>query len=431
MTSLSAGRGQTSLIKGQTSLIFGQTSASALSKGVRKSLRNIAGRMLLPSVAASSIKSARGRVWVPIRDDLTTGAQFVFPNWCVTQFGAASPYVETNGPGSMDIQAAVEYPAGTIAGVITFSGSATGTIATGTNLAGTYTGDSIPKNAQIGVRWRINSASGLVWVSATTPAVTSATFGDAFDSSATQGALADNTQNVSDAYSNNAIGAYYGPIAIVANSAVKSPIFFGTSITHGENDTLDSTLDLGILARGIGTAWPYINCGVRGDSAYRAVNVLGTSNFAKRMALCAYATEAIIEYGANDVGTLEARTAAQCLADRATLYAYLKANYPSLKISQTTTTPLATSTDAFATVASQTPNATVTPKLTTINDAIRAGGIANLDRVIDISDVVSSARNSGKWATPAGYTPMTNGGGLHPLQAGYKYVRDSGVVTPF
>lgn len=33
MTSLSPGRGQTSLIKGQTSLIFGQTSASALSKG--------------------------------------------------------------------------------------------------------------------------------------------------------------------------------------------------------------------------------------------------------------------------------------------------------------------------------------------------------------------------------------------------------------
>ena len=407
-----------------------QALADEVSLAGGPSLRNIAGRMLLPSVAASSIKSARGRTQVTVRDDVATGAQFVFPNWCVTQFGAASPYLETNGLGSMDIQAAVEYPSGTIAGTIAFSGSATGTIAAGANLAGIYTGATIPKNVRIGVRWRINSSSGLVWVSSTTPALTSASYGDAFDSSATQGALADNTQTLSNAYTNNAIGALYGPIALLSVSSVKSPILFGTSIVHGENDTLDSTLDLGLLARALGTAWPYINCGVRGDSAYRAVNVGGTANFAKRMGLCAYATEAIIEYGPNDVGTVEARSATQCLADRATMYAYLKANYPSLKISQTTTTPLATSTDAFATVANQTPDPTVTPKITAINDAIRAGNIVNLSRVIEISDLLCSGRNSGKWACPTGYTPLTNSGGLHPLQAGYKYVRDSGIVIP-
>ncbi|AUW43596.1 hypothetical protein [Rhizobium leguminosarum] len=102
---------------------------------------------------------------------------------------------------------------------------------------------------------------------------------------------------------------------------------------------------------------------------------------------------------------------------------------PGVKIYQTTTTPVTTSNDNFATTIGQTADATVTPKITTINDAVRAGGIANLDGYYDVSDVVSTARNSGIWRCPVGYTPMTSSGGLHPLQAGYKYVRDSGVFA--
>ncbi|PDT05691.1 hypothetical protein CO666_03550 [Rhizobium chutanense] len=391
------------------------------------SLRNVSTRNLLPSVSSTAIKSARGRSQMIARDAITS-AKFVFPNWFAAQFGATSPYIEQNGPSALSIQAAVEYPAGVFTPIL-FSGSTTGTIPAGANLVSDDTALSIPEDAQYAIRWRINGTGGLVYVSATSPAVTSSAFGDAFDSAATVNSLADNTQNAADAYTNNGPGAYYGPIAVLSVSARESIIAFGTSITHGENDTLDSTLDLGIIARGAGVNFGYINCGVRGDSAYRAVNVLGTGNFAKRAALAQYATKAIIEYGPNDIGTVEARTAAQCLADRATLYAYLKSVAPGIKIYQTTTTPLATSTDAFATTGNQTPNATITPKITEINDAVRAGGIANLDGYYDVSDVVSTARNSGIWKCPAGYTPMTNSGGLHPLQAGYKYVRDSGIFA--
>jgi hypothetical protein len=107
----------------------------------------------------------------------------------------------------------------------------------------------------------------------------------------------------------------------VSLSTKESFLVTGISIVHGENDLLDNTLDLGVVCRGVGANFPYINCGVRGDSTYRAVNALGTGNFAKRGGLLQYATTVIIEYGPNDVGGTEARTAAQCLADRATLYA--------------------------------------------------------------------------------------------------------------
>ncbi|QIG74530.1 SGNH hydrolase-type protein [Rhizobium phage RHph_Y25] len=393
--------------------------------GQTGTLRNVATRNLLPSTSTSGVKSARGRTQMFARDTISS-AQFVFPNWLVAQIGGTGPYTEQANLGSITIQAAVEYPVGTTTAIL-FSGSTTGTIAAGDNLVSDALSISIPADAKFAVRWRINGASGLCYVSATTPAVTSASFGDAFDSSATVNALADNTTNTADAYTNNAIGACYGPIAVLSVSNKESVIAYGTSITHGENDTLDATLDLGIVARGVGMTSGYINCGVRGDSAYRAVNVLGTSNFAKRAALALYATRAIIEYGANDVGTVEARTAAQCLADRATMYAYIKSVAPSIRIYQTTTTPLAASTDSFATTTNQTADATITPKLTSINDAVRAGGIANLDGYYDVSDVVCTARNSGIWKCPASYTPMTSGGGLHPLQAGYRYVRDLGL----
>lgn len=70
-----------------------------------------------------------------------------------------------------------------------------------------------------------------------------------------------------------------------------------------------------------------------------------------------------------------------------------------------------------------------TPKIITINNAVRAGGIPNLDGFYEVSHVVSTARNSVKWKCPVRYTPMTSGGGLHPLRAGYKYVRDQGVFA--
>lgn len=144
----------------------------------------------------------------------------------------------------------------------------------------------------------------------------------------------------------------------------------------------------------------------------------------RRMALASKCNVAIVNYGTNDLA--QQRTLASIQADLLDIWKALKLR--GLKVYQTTITPRTTSTDAWATVANQTPiNAHTaggnTSQRSQLNDWIRSKPSADLDGFIEIADLTESARNSGLWKV--GTTPD----GIHPNTATHQAMADLVVET--
>lgn len=114
-----------------------------------------------------------------------------------------------------------------------------------------------------------------------------------------------------------------------------------------------------------------------------------------------YADVALVGLGINDF--MSGSTDVQIRASLETLWEELVER--GLRVWQTTITPRSTSTDSWATVENQT--ALNMPGRGTLNDYIRTIP-SPLTGIVEIADVVESARNSGKWK--AAYTAD----GLHP-----------------
>lgn len=325
--------------------------------------------------------------------DTVSALQLVFPGWYVsaTTAGAGQERLPVS---NLPIQAWIEYPSGTYTAV-QFSASANGTLVAGTNLVSDILTLAIPNNAQFWTWTYLGAGGGRVPYTSLTGVLTTGE-GSSLATSGVPTVPSSTPPNATN-------GQIYGPIAILAQTSIKSVIIFGDSRVAGVQDTSGAP-DRGNTARALGPTMAYANLGVSGDWA---ATLCGGQ---LRMALLPYFTHSVIESGVNDIWNASS-PAANTLAVTNRLTARM--NIAGLAAVRTTLEPISSSTDGWTTVANQTPASPTDGRLTTYNDSIRALGVPYLD----LSTGVSSALDSGIWNVGAGAAAWTPDG-IHENSAG-------------
>jgi lysophospholipase L1-like esterase len=345
------------------------------------------------------------------RDDIRS-LQIVLPNWYVN-----ASMVETNGGGIGTWTASIEYPAGTFTQV-TFSGSASGTVAAGANLVSDAVAVTIPSGAKFWTRLWQSAPGKMLW--------TNQYCGDGSAQmaySTTLGGCPDLTMGGTAATVTAAENAMMLPVAIIAQTCKPSIGIVGDSISVGKGDIGDAGGLQGYLSRAFGGRAALVNVGVSSDTL---VNFIASGT--KRRALVNdYCSHVIVEYGSNDV--TNARTAAQILADTITVLGY----FPTKRTAVCTLTPRVTSTDAFVTEVNQTVLASEAVRV--VVNAQRRNGLAAAttlgvtSAIFDIERACESAYLSGKWQVIGGtISPATatyTDDGVHPNRTGYMAIAAS------
>ncbi len=221
-----------------------------------------------------------------------------------------------------------------------------------------------------------------------------------------------------------ATGTAFFPTAVLAQSNVPSVVLYGDSRCAGSFDNPALNIGysgIGEVARSLDARLPYCNVGCGSDRAsYFNAPLAGTVGSPLRMSLAPYHTHAHVEYGTNDLtaGTL---TSLQLQAQLQTLWnacvGVVGAAGVALKVSQSTISPVTTSTDSWATTANQTLAPSNGARVTT-NNWIRQTP-APLWHYFDVADAIESARDSGKWKAPGISTD-----GTHETPVGYRTIAD-------
>jgi hypothetical protein len=300
---------------------------------------------------------------------------------------------ETNSGGTTSIRASIEYPAGTFF-QLKFSGSALGSFASGAmGWSDLLTGLSIPAGAMFFVRMSISNTSGIAYyltANGNRTFVSSTTY-DAMEQTATDLTM---SGTITDGFNSFANGCIW-PMAIVGPTTSASLALLGDSRQTGEGDfTTDTTGDVGELPRLFGGTYAYLKCAIAGDTAQEFV-----SSHANRIALAQYCTHVACNYGGNDLnGGTSAATIEGYLAT-------IQGLIGQRPFSQTTVSPITTSTDNWATTGNQSFSSTFNTQRQTLNTFVRGGGAGTL---IDVSSVEEFSGTSGVWNAP-NYT----GDGLH------------------
>lgn len=222
----------------------------------------------------------------------------------------------------------------------------------------------------------------------------------------------------------------FGPSFIAATLATPVPTVgvIGDSILAGQGDGVAYSGDLqlyqGYVARGLGNTLPSIAM-TRGG--FKLSQVAPGLALTRAMSLFRNGriSTAIVELGVND----SADTLATIQANMIHIWTLFTSR--GVRVVQTTITPLTTtSSDGWATVANQTVNAADSTKRTPLDDWLRAGapmlnGVATtagtpgavtmgqvghpLSAILEIADVVESARNSGKFRVSPTSRSVTDG----------------------
>ena len=287
--------------------------------------------------------------------------QFIFANWknCPDSI---------TGLSTIFVAAAVEI-GGTVT-PLTFGGSAEVSIAPGA----TATSDAItlttsdyiyvrtrPRVASSGQKWPIGLVMG------------GASFGN---EGVTDNADLTTTGSASVGVS---VGYGFGPYQIIANTNTLASIFVeGDSIAYGQGDNNsgysgDTYFDKGWIARVVNLARPTkYNAKSGTTAAQHATNTYTNGEYDQH-------TYLLCELGVNDL----ASSLATIKASLSTIYATAKA--AGLRVAQTTITP-----DG---------NAGHEANRTALNAWIRAKTDTNIDYVVEVADVVETARDSGTWKT--------------------------------
>lgn len=372
----------------------------------------VASRCAVPSSFASANKQLMSRS-KHIAMDSIESLQLVFANWYVK----SSATVGENTPGSdATYQAAIEYPSGSIAAIVTFGGATTGVAADGSTIVSDPASVKIPAGAAFFVRTFSTSTAGILFRNGSgglNPNGGTTTSGEGW----TFGVTTPNLVATPGPFANQQAGIYFGPTAIIGNTS--RPTIFITGDSRENNgvgyDTASDGFGLtGEVNRSLGKVFATLNVGC----ASERVNTIVTtpSLYARRLALLQYCSHVACGYGINDI-IFDSRTSAQAIADLQTLWA----SFGGRPVYQRTLSPVSTSTDSWATTANQTTNASNAQR-TAFNDSIRFMP-AGLSGVFDVADQVESARNSGIWK--AGYTAD----GTHGNQTANLAIQGSGVVA--
>lgn len=300
-------------------------------------------------------------------------------------------FIETDGANAVPIKASVE-----VNGVIyrvTFGGLQTGTVDPGGKLVSDPLGIEIAQGTKFYVRTFINAAAA--------PQANYAVYGNSGGGGWT--ATTDLTAPGSGTVWESA--AYiFAPRAVLGTPTTRNlptVAIVGDSISAGTNDFGDggrasnftgySDTGLpagGYIVRGLAAKYGWINVGVPSDTAQ---NFIALGGHYRRIAHLSGCTDAIVEYGINDVGA--GRTFAQVQADLLAVWALLIRR--GMKVRQTTLVAKASSTDLWTTTGGQTPYAQESVRVA-INEWIRTTP-APLVGYIEAADLSETARNSGLW----------------------------------
>lgn len=310
--------------------------------------------------------------------------------------------------GAATVTSSIEYPEGTLT-QITFSGSATGNMADGGYVVSDRVPVAIPRGAAFWVRTYYQNAAGIIFKSKTNQ--TNNAFGEGLNYGAS--GIADQTM-VSN-FSYVFWGNLYGPTAIIGLTNKPSVLILGDSRVAGTGDTLApiaGTTEYGMISPSLFPNVAFINASMSGERVSTFI-----TTHARRATLGVYCTHILCELGINDLTA--SRTAAQVLADHQTISGY----FPGKRYYLTTIPPKSASTDSWATLEKQTPDATSNAQRISFNGTLRSALPSFATGYFECADVLESARNSGIWKVPA-YTAD----GLHPTSAGYQLVTDSNVI---
>lgn len=369
------------------------TVAAAL--GVTSGMRQAATKCKVPNYFDSTNKQAIGQRSHIAQSVLPSGQwQIAVPNF----YQLVGSTGEAGSGAAMSVNAAIEYPKGTTT-VVTFGGSATGSIADNTFGLSDAIPLPIPKGAKFWVRLFLQSAGGIPLSLGAEGQLDTTATGDN-----TQLAVSGltNTTATPGAITNTTGAKGVGCCAIIAPNAAPSLFLWGNSLTAGIGDSgyaqaslqaLESTTGaIGYPERAAARQGAYIVCGMPGELVQN-IAAGGASYYANRLLLKAYCTVVHSELASNDL--VAGRTAAQMIADINTLSTIVA----PLPLYYSTIQPMgATSSDGFTTYAGQTV-AAYNGIRTTLNDSLRDGKVSGVAGVFDAAAVLEQGKNNGKWRT--------------------------------
>jgi lysophospholipase L1-like esterase len=304
----------------------------------------------------------------------------------------------------------IEYPAGTFTQV-TWSGATSVTVLSSA-LVSDPVSITIPKGSKFWVR--------TVWLAGTMPV-------SQLSASATVLGL-DDGNAAGDLGNSGTVtpGSTFalGPAAIMGTVGVSNArgfllvgdsICFGSSAIGGGVGDLTSTGSggsSGYMGRALDAVAPYVKLAYPGIKATDLVTLLGGGGGVNRVTTFMHAlgyTNYWMQFGVNDLGS-GGRTAAQLLADSATIAGYANAG---AVIDQSTLTAQSSSTDAWATTGNQTAPTQIAIK-NTFDDAVRAIPAYLTGKVNDAADASMTGRNTEIWPAP----PAPTADGTHPNSTG-------------
>lgn len=315
------------------------------------------------------------------------------------------------GGASGTIKAAIEYPVGTFNQLL-FSGNVSGVVANNSIMFSDVKTLSvpIPAGATFYVRWLWNCASGSYMIQGQ-----SSGLGEQFEVSVSA-PLTDKTMG--GTLGTSGAGFQMPPLAILGQTTKPSVIILGDSIGAGfGNDNNHAPQDgkMGVIARGLG-GLPFLNLSLASERANSFI-AAGPN----RKLLIPFCSHLITQYGTNDFGA--AQTDAQLKASLQSIWA-LKA--PHTKVYQATLCPRTTSTDSWATEASQTVSSGGTlGQIPGFNTDVRNIAIPGQHGFYEVRTPLESAPGSNKWAvngaafhsTPDGLHPSITAGGYPAVGA--------------
>lgn len=379
----------------------------------------IATRTFFPNVLDTGNSTLMSRSYHIARDTITQ-LQIALPNFYVT--GGTG---ETAPTGTVVFTASIEYPAGTFTQVKFGGASTSPTVANGSFVLSDFVTVNIPNGTPFWVRIFLNN-SGASSVVHKSDVAKSTALGDAQipgGTDLTMGGTVIDTGGLN--YS-------FWPAAILGVTKNFSVFIVGDSRCVTTTDAInDATGDNGELTRALGPRYGYINGGVSGDTAKAFL-----ASHTARLAIGQYASHVIIQSCLNDVGA--SRSLSQVQQDLVNI----RSLFPqTIKFLTTTEIGNTTSTDSWATVQNQTPQAPFTrgpSDVMALLNAWKRGlalppNLANgsppliFDGFIEVSDIIETARDSGIWKAPG----FTNDG-IHPSPGAFSQIATalSGIALP-
>jgi GDSL-like Lipase/Acylhydrolase family len=340
-------------------------------------------------------------------------------NWYIT-----TSMVETAGSNDIRIAYSIEYPIGTVPRSFTLNGSAQFVVRAGDTVdALELSGLVLPANAQyyehIFVEgWIAGAQGGVVPFNQFHRYYPPDAGPTSIDRVAFGGTTNNTTVSPGETANRASPANVFGPLALLGQAVPGSmllpcPVICGDSITYGFNEhnamSGDANGNAGPWGRWLGTyGVGMLNFSISSMAASGYINLSATNTPRTLSAVRDVGTHVLLALGRNDMGG----TVSGLVANIESLAATWKA--AGKKVGVATVTPYVNTSDAYATLANQSPqNAGQEVTRLAYNQRLRSSLPANVSYLIDLADQFESSRDSGKFKVNGSANYATTDG-LHP-----------------